>query len=45
MTVVTFMLYSRLQNGGCGENAAKFASTSVHVVVVTPINSKPEPQL
>ena len=39
------MQYSRLQNGGCGENAAKFAFISVHVVVATPINSKPDSQV
>ena len=42
---VTFVQYSRLQTGGCGENSAEFASTSVHVVVTAPTNSKPESQL
>ena len=39
------MHYSRLQNGACGENTAKFASTCVQVVVASPINSKPELQV
>ena len=38
-------LYSRLQDGGDGENTAEFASTSVHVVVAPPISSKPGLQL
>ena len=44
-TQVTFMHYSRLQTGGCGENSAELSSTAVHVVVAVPINSKPESQL
>ena len=44
-TIVTFMQYARLQTGGCGENAAEVAFTSVHVVVAAPTNSKPELQL
>ena len=34
-------IYSRLHTGGSGENAAKFTSTSVHVVVALPTSSKP----
>ena len=36
---------SRLQNGGAGSNAGSVPSTSTHVVVVRPINSKPESQV
>jgi hypothetical protein len=40
------MHYSRLQKGAsCGENIAKFTSTSVHVLVAFPINSKPDIQV
>ena len=42
---VSFLKYSRLQKGGARVNDAEFASTCVHVVVVTPTNSKPESQL
>ena len=42
---VIFLQYSRLHKGGVGVNTAEFASTCVHVVVVTPTNSKPESQL
>ena len=42
---VNVMQYSRLQTGGAGENAAKFTSTCVHVVVTLPISSKPELQV
>ena len=44
-TVVTVIQYSRLQDGGVGENAAEFTPICVHVVVASPINSKPESQL
>ena len=43
--LVTFVQYSRLQTGGCGENTAEFLSTAVHVVVAPPSNSKPGLQL
>ena len=43
--MVTFVHYSRLQTGGCGENSAEFASTAEHVVVAPPSNSKSESQL
>ena len=45
VTQATFMHYSRLQTGGCGENSAEFSFTAVHVVVAPPSNSKPELQL
>ena len=44
-TQATFVHYSRLQSGGCGENSAEFSSTAVHVVVAPPSNSKPGLQL
>ena len=42
---ISFPKYSRLHKGGAGVNTAEFVSTCVHVVVVTPTNSKPESQL
>ena len=51
MHVVTLYSYiyavyiSRLQIGGAGENSVEFVSICVHVVVASPINSKPESQL
>ena len=39
--LVNVMQYSRRHTGGAGKNAARFTSTSVHVVVILPISSKP----
>ena len=39
------LMHSRLQDGGDGENAAEFGSICEHVVVASPINSKPELQV
>ena len=39
------MHYLRLHIGGTGENAAEFASTSVHKAVSLPTSSKPTLQL
>ena len=39
------MHYLRLHTGGTGENAAEFASTSVHIAVPLPTSSKPTLQL
>ena len=46
-TPVIFMKYSRLHSGGgTAENVAEFPSTAaVHVVIGSPISSKPELQV
>ena len=46
-TLVAFMKYSRLHSGGgTAGNVAEFPSAAaVHVVVESPINSKPELQV